>query len=525
MTTSILPVVLLGLFDRSSDDGDDIDRIADRLGASPSATDVERRLDSLGQSIDRIVSAADLPDSQEPSPDSDPVSKAESLRRAIETDRIRIEEATPGRAGGRDGAATEAETVRQAARSVSRDVRPSASVSGRLLDQLAGARRASESQIEETLQEALDRLDEHERASDVVDRTDGIDSVAELAERRRSQSRRRRREESDRDRLREAVSELLTAVDVEVTEDDDLDRRVREATRKVRERESGFDADPNAGSFDRGAKPEAARFDAAATADSGRGTDEDAVTGAGGDAVTGADEDADEDVRTAVRRARESATPRSREARDLFEALEAGRTDPAADALETAATRLDEMATARSMLDSVSPGDVSELATSIDDRLADHDGPVADRLAERVEELESRLDRIDETNRVLLFAAHEELTFYDRQLLATLDSADDSGNGAATDAEAVSERVSSLRERRETIETDYVEERSDHNHSIPLYFLSIADTYLTEAEDRLDAGRPERAAGICAVTEAVIDHVEGLYDQNQYSVMLRSLRG
>ena len=48
---------------------------------------------------------------------------------------------------------------------------------------------------------------------------------------------------------------------------------------------------------------------------------------------------------------------------------------------------------------------------------------------------------------------------------------------------------------------------------------------LREAEDRLDAGQPERAAGICTVTEAVIEHIEGLYDQNQYSVMLRSLRG
>ncbi|WP_096389371.1 hypothetical protein [Halopenitus persicus] len=501
MTTSILPIVLLGLFDRSSDDGDDIDRIADRLGASPSATDVERRLDSLGTSIDRIVSAADLPDSRGPSPDSDPVSKAESLRRALETDRIRIEAATPGRGGGRDRDATEAETVRQAARSVSRDVRPSASVSSRLLDQLAGARRASESRIEETLREALDRLDEHERASDVVDRTDGIDSVADLAERRRSRSRRRRREESDRNRLREAVSELLTAVDVEVNEDDDLDRRVREATRKVRERDSGFDADSSRGSFARDADPDAPRSD---------GTTE-----------TDASED---DVRTAVRRARESATPRSREARDLFEALEAGRTDPAADALETAATRLDEMATARSMLDSVDPDDVSALVGTIDDRLADHDGPVADRLAERVEELESRLDRIDETNRVLLFAAHEELTFYDRQLLGALDG---TGRvpGPGADAAAVEDRVASLRDRREAIETDYVEERSDHNHSIPLYFLSVVDTNLTEAENLLNAGQPDRAAGICTVTEAVIDHVEGLYDQNQYSVMLRSLRG
>ncbi|WP_280536561.1 hypothetical protein [Halopenitus sp. POP-27] len=521
MPVNTLPTVFLGLFDRSSDDGDDIERIASRLGASASAADVERRIDTLGRSMDRLVSAADLPESAGPSPDSDPVEKAESLRRAIETDRIRIEGSAPGRGndgrsghagtggrgstGGRDRAAAEAETVRQAARSVSREVRPSASVSSRLLDQLSGSRRATEEQVEETLREALEHLDEHERAMDVVDRTDGVEDVAELAERRRDASRRNRRAESGRDRLQEAVTELLAAVDVDVDDDETLDRRVREATRTLRERE-----------------PTPSRESAPSRREGpseGDGRRDDRSRGG---TASGSTDDS-ESVRTAVRRARESTTPRSREARTLFEALETGRVEPTTDALETAATRLDELATARSLLDSVDPGDVSTLAGTIDDRLADHEGPIVDRLADRVEELDSRIDRIDETNRVLLVAAHEELTFYDRQLLGALDAT--TGSGAGADAEAVRDRVASLRERRETIETEYVEERSDHNHSIPLYFLSIADTYLEEATERLNAGKPARADGICTVTEAVIDHIEGLYEQNQYSVMLRSLRG
>ncbi|GAB6878445.1 hypothetical protein JCM17823_07190 [Halorubrum gandharaense] len=361
--------------------------------------------------------------------------------------------------------------ARTAAVNLRDEVQPQSVTGQRLLDQLAGVRGSN---IEETLSTVVEKLDEHEQAQSELERLDGPDSVSEPASAYRDRTEDHRRSDEKREQLTDAVDRLLDELDIEREGDDnDLTRAVRRATRELR--------------------------------------DCDASNGDGG-------------LGAAVSGARSEHTPRSRQARELYETVEAGATDEATNALVDAAERLDRAATTESLTGGIDPNDVETMATEVESTIASHDGAVAETLGDRVTELRKRLQRIDGSNRVVPFAVREELTFYQDHLIESIDAgtADPAVDG---DAVALRSTVDELRNRRDRVQTNYVEERSDHNHSIPLYFLSLVDTSLEDAETHLDAGNSAEADGALSVTEDLLDHVEGLYERNQYSVMLRSLRG
>ncbi len=132
------------------------------------------------------------------------------------------------------------------------------------------------------------------------------------------------------------------------------------------------------------------------------------------------------------------------------------------------------------------------------------------------------LDRADESNRVIPYAIRNELRFYDRTLLSELGGTGAASGGSSESADVPLARVA---ERREDLEDRYVEGRRDHNHSIPLHFLSLVDALADEAERAAATGDDARAAGLCAAADETLDHVTQLYERNEYSVMLRRLRG
>lgn len=426
-----IPLLLFGRF--GSDDGDDLEAVAERLETRPTTSAVTREIEQISECLDELVAAARLASgpNRRVDPDAGPGEKARALRHAVE-------HGTAGFADGGDGRSStpdeeRAAAIPDAADRVGREQRPTDRLSRRLVDDLAAP--ADPDEVEETLSRTVIRLEDS----------------------------------SNRDRLAEEVEALLDELGVD--DGDPLPRRVRTAVRQVTSE-----------------------------------VDED------GDGVT-----------TAVLRAREEVTPRSKEARELFEALEAGQADRVSDALSVVAAQLDEYASARSLLENVSSNDVDRLAAEVDRELEDLDGPVAEQVAERVDELQSREERVDDSNRVLTVAANEELKFYRRELVPAIASRP----AAAGDADGgdVTARLRDLRDRRDRVETEYVETRSDHNHSIPLYFLSTVDDSLDDAEAAIARGDGDRATGILEIVDAVLETIEGLYEQNQYSVMLRSLRG
>jgi len=479
--------LLLAFFGGEDDDDgdDDVAAMASLLDTDPSARAVERELEALRDAINTTYGSVKdrLDDRQRVPVDAPPRRKAEAVERAVRRP-------AGGQSGGGSGGGggDTAATVREAAATVREAESPDSALARRLLDRVADERSSSR-QLADAFEAAARGLDDYERAQsalDGLDRGAGVDSVPELADAYEDARRERHASASDRDRLSDAVESLLDELDTD-PDGGTLEQRVRAATRAVR-------------------------------ADSGGRSGADASDDQSGDGGGGGE------FADAVERARDEASPRSRRARRLFDALEEGRSvEPE---LVATAGRLDEAATTDALLEDVDNGDVADLADEVADSFAAADGgAVADALRERAVDLGDRVARADDSNRVVAFAAHEELSFYRESLLGDALGGDARGAGAAGSGDAVEDRLDAVRERRAAFERTYVEERSDHNHSIPLYFLSLVDEAVEDAEDDLAAGRTDRAAGTAAVAERLLDRVEGLYEQNQYSVMLRSLRG
>jgi hypothetical protein len=468
-----LPLVF-GIFGGGSDDNASIAAVADRLDAPASEDAVLRELDHLSEATDRLVADASLdrlPGTVRP--DDGPVQKVEALAEAVDRGTLSFEDAT--RSGRTAGAPTPT-----SADVVSRvDAGSLASPDAqRLLDTFAasGADADAAAQSLETVLRDAEAAHAVGTALDYVGEGAGAD--VEMARKRLS--------DAPEAALVEGVDRLCERV-VEA------DRRAREAEERCRELERAI-ADAT-GETDPEVDPEQALAD---LADGGSPTDDGAA-----------------DAATAVRRRRR---PQSELARTLLDAF-AGDDDPEP-VLERAVEAIDEAETVRGLVGSVDPDAVDELAAGVETAASAHDGQVASKLTDRVAELRRLLDGAPETNQVTQYAVQNELRFYDRHLLPALSSASASaGTGDAA------ERVESLVERRQSVSDRWISGTSDYNHSIPLHFLSLVDSLHQEAETALNAGESVRAREIADAGATVLDYVEQLYEQNEYSVMLRRLRG
>lgn len=180
---------------------------------------------------------------------------------------------------------------------------------------------------------------------------------------------------------------------------------------------------------------------------------------------------------------------------------------------------LDEYAETREMLSEIGPEDVRRRLDSLDQELASQDTPAYSHLSDRVRELEALLDDPESIDDIQLYAIYQEVSYYDRTLLPRLSRSllgDDGGD--------IEELLGTVQGRIEDIRSEYVSVRPDHNHSIPKHFLGLVEELSADAERELTT-RPERAGGVLLAADAVLDHVQELYERNEYSVMLRRLRG
>ncbi|APW97333.1 hypothetical protein CHINAEXTREME_05900 [Halobiforma lacisalsi AJ5] len=212
--------------------------------------------------------------------------------------------------------------------------------------------------------------------------------------------------------------------------------------------------------------------------------------------------------------------PQTAQSRELLEVLgDSGWEESDVSAvLESTVETVDEHAELRAAVADIGTNDVRRRLDSLDDELQREEGAVYRHLADRVRELEAMVDR-DGVDDVQLYAIYQECTFYDRTLLPRL-ARSRSDEGSAD----VQRLASDVESRVATIEDEYVSVRADHNHTIPNHFLSLARDLRREAAT-LEERNPERAAGILSATDELLGHVEQLYERNEYSVMLRRLRG
>lgn len=485
--TAATLALLLGFFgsDEPADDG--LASVAERLETRAEPAAVEARLEELAEAVDRLAAEADLERTvgESPPPDAGAVRKAEALARAVDRNDLTLTPPKPRTGASDDGVAGVASSVR-------RGRSPRDPAATRLLDALAGGDGDRET-VRRGLEAAVDALEERARVSDELAGLDVRDPEALDGASRRLD------EGADADSLSGRVASLCSELADARREaaSESAAREELEATVEREARARGISAD----------SPEAAVRSL-------------------GDA--GANRDVD-------RLPTDHVAPGSSYSRRLLAAIEGDPdTDPAA-ALADAVDRLDEAATVAGLTDSVDRGEVRTLAEDVEERASATTGAVGDALAERAAELRGSLDRAEETNTVIPYAAKSELEFYDRTLLpavstgqgddSVLDADDADADADGDDAAAVAERLSSVSSRREAIRERYVDSRSDHNHSIPTYFLALADDLVEAAEAAADDGDDRRARALVRATEELLDRVEGLYERNEYSVMLRRLRG
>jgi hypothetical protein len=104
-------------------------------------------------------------------------------------------------------------------------------------------------------------------------------------------------------------------------------------------------------------------------------------------------------------------------------------------------------------------------------------------------------------------------------LVPTFEATREAGTADAS----ADDMVATVRNRIDAVEA-YYERREDHNHTIPRHFVTLARSLHEDGRQLADT-QPERARGILTATMGLLDHVEDLYERNQYSIMLRRLRG
>lgn len=216
---------------------------------------------------------------------------------------------------------------------------------------------------------------------------------------------------------------------------------------------------------------------------------------------------------------KQSGVPQSNLSQELLDTLENPEDNDPSTTLDTVVTRLDEYSDIDTMVSDIEARDVRRRIQSLDEELRNRSGDVYDHLADRIRELESMMEGVDTLHTVQLYAIYQECTFYDRTLLPRLERSQ-----ASRSAGNVADMLDDVEQQIRRVQDEYITVRADHNHSIPKHFLSLSEDLLAEAE-RQTSAEPDRAAGTLLAAEALVDHVEELYVRNEYSVMLRRLRG
>lgn len=223
---------------------------------------------------------------------------------------------------------------------------------------------------------------------------------------------------------------------------------------------------------------------------------------------------------TIVEDVKRSVRPQTPQSRDLLDAVGGSNwtADEISAVLESTVTTVDQFAEPQAAIADIQIADVRRRIDSLDSELKHEEEPVYRHLADRVREMEVMIDEgIDD---VQLYAIYQESTFYDRTLVPRLSRSD----GSHRSSDDVLARAREIDNRITSVNDEYISVKVDYNHTIPNHFLSLANTLCDQAR-RIGDQQPQRAVGQLAAASELLDHVEELYERNEYSVMLRRLRG
>lgn len=227
---------------------------------------------------------------------------------------------------------------------------------------------------------------------------------------------------------------------------------------------------------------------------------------------------AGDDITQVAGRVEGSVSSPSPHSQEFLSGLKNADGDELAEVVRTTVETLDEYEQYRAALANISDRDVRRQLDSLSADLQQETDPIYRHLADRVRELEAMVDR-ETVDEIQLYAIYQESRFYDRTLIPRL-----SRSTGSSDSIDVAQQAREIESRIEAIRNEYVAVRADHNHSIPNHFLELTESLCSRAQ-RLEGSQSQQAAGVLAATAELLGHIEQLYERNEYSVMLRRLRG
>jgi len=479
---------------------------ADRLGLPAEPGAVSGGIETMNAAIDAVIEETDAEADGIVDRTFDrvgrPVERATSVRRAADGGTLFAAGAPAQDSHGAGGESAEQvpPALQNAVRTVRRRLSPQTSDGQELLDALALADDVSERHLVDVVSAVLERLNaEAQLASALAE----VDSTAEP----RTIARQLDRHSSDIDGP--AGTGLSTIAD-------ELDGAVRELEEVRAERQR---LSEHAEAVCTAANDQTTiRFDSTASTDQWLAALADSVTDG-----TVSFTDQSDDIGTLVAAAEGDVRPQSSLARSVVEALRSDSMDAdarertIADALEA----IDSTETLRHRLEGVSADDVEALARRLERDLDGINTAGSATLTDRIEELRQTVARADEADRVTVYAARQELRFYDEQLLDALQQTTDP---SATDG-PVADRYRQVEQRRSRMRNEYPSNYPNHDHSIPIHFLELVEALEESADQARTSGNEERAVGYLQAADRTLDWVEELYDRHAYSVLLEQLRG
>lgn len=204
--------------------------------------------------------------------------------------------------------------------------------------------------------------------------------------------------------------------------------------------------------------------------------------------------------------------------RKLVESLKNPENSDAKNNILSSLETIDELSNIKNTVDEINRDDLLRRVESVKSDLELKDTPVYRHLEDRIRELEVMVnDR--KTEPMQKYAIYQEITFYDRTLIPRL-----SRSMNPNQVDDIDREINKVENRISQIKNDYVSVRADHNHSIPNHFITLTEDLCAQSR-QLSDDNADIAAGIITSSDKLLDYIEELYEKNEYSVMLRRLRG
>lgn len=191
------------------------------------------------------------------------------------------------------------------------------------------------------------------------------------------------------------------------------------------------------------------------------------------------------------------------------------------ESLQTAVEAIDRTETVTTRLEGVDPDAVVRTADRLLSDVESQSDTVVPHLRERIEDIKETAQRSNDADLLTLYAARQELRYYDRTLIPQLSTPDDTDGGTDT----LTARIEAVDERRSSMRQSYPAEYPDCDHTIPIYYFDLASTLLEEASELQTRGETQQAAGVVDAADRVLNWIEGMYETHSYFVLLKELRG